>query len=162
MATSNENLPLISYRSPSYERARRELAHPSPTTDPRIIALLAFLVEAEDNARVAYAKAATLVSDEDFYEQLESAAGTHEERENDIGRLITELGGSPPRPGECRRVLEVEEADLAEAARELDPDHAVLGVLRELREKLSSLYQRTAADPLLSPAQQSAVKHLAP
>src|SRR5262249_58290403 len=86
--------PLISSRSPSYERARREHAHPSPPGNEAAVALLGRLVEAEHDAAAATRAAGR-----------PDAAAEHEARAGSLGALIADLGGSAPRPEESRDIL---------------------------------------------------------
>jgi len=136
--------PLITPRSPSYERARRELAHPSPPGDEAIVALVGRLVEAEyDAARATRAAGA------------QSAAADHESRAAALGALIAELGGSPPRPEESRDLL-------THGEREVTGSPNPTAVLRAMRDELAALYAEAARDPHLSDAQRAAIQALVP
>ena len=98
--------PLVTGRSPSYERARAERAHPSPTADPTVVAALARLFELEEEARAAYALAAEAsASDEALATKLQASADSHAQKRATLGQQIEELGGAPPRLEECRRLL---------------------------------------------------------
>ncbi len=136
--------PLITPRSPSYERARRELAHPSPPGDDAVIAAVGRLVEAEhDAARASRAAGAS------------GAAADHEARAAALGQIISDLGGSPPRSDESRDLLTHGEREVQGSA---DPT----SVLRAMRDELAAMYADAARDPQLSDAQRAAIQKLAP
>lgn len=135
-----EDKPLITSRSPSYERAREERAHPSPPGDEAVVALLARLVELEHDAARAVVAAAGDPAD-------------HVQRARAVGELIEALGGSPPRPEESRALLE---NGAAEVARSADPQ-ATLGAMRA---ELAAAYAETARDPSLSEEQRDVLRRL--
>src|SRR5688572_11294883 len=97
--------PLVSDRSPSNARAQREHEQPSPTGDPQVVALLAQLVEAEENARRACATVAERLEDESVADRVRADAATHQARRAALGELIEGLGGSAPRADEVRQLL---------------------------------------------------------
>jgi len=106
----SEERPLISPRSPTYERARREGDQPAPV-DSTAVAVLARLVEAEHGAVHALRDAG-----------FEDEAAAHEQRAGKLGAMIGELGGSAPRPEESRGIL-TRGADLDRMRRELAAEY---------------------------------------
>src|SRR5262249_57145565 len=135
--------PLISSRSPSYERARREHAHPSPPGDEAVVALLGRLVEAEHDAAAATRAAGQ-----------PDAAAEHESRAQSLGALIADRGGSAPRPEESRDILVHRTREAPGAA---DPGAA----LRAMLSELATLYADTLGDPQLGDKERSALQALA-
>jgi hypothetical protein len=127
----SEDRPLISGRSPSYERAQERHGEPVPE-DARAIAALGRLVEAELDAAGALRAAGR-----------DDEADEHDGLAGKLGALIQELGGAAPRPGEGRAIL-THGAD--EVARAGD----VEDVLRRMREELAAEHERAAADGSLA------------
>ena len=157
--------PLITARSPSYERARRELAHPAPVGDAGVVAILGKLYEAEENARAALAAAAEVVATPGLSAQLADAANVHAERRDALGALVVARGGLPPKPEQVRQLLEhgedaVRNWVLGDGAR--DVDEAVLQQLVAMRRELEAAYAEAIGDPDLGDAQRDAVRALAP
>jgi hypothetical protein len=152
MADDKPLPPLITARSPSYERARRELANPSPAGDAAVVALLSRLVEAEYDAERASLGAATREPD---LAELRDAAADHAARRHALEGLVRSLGGSPPRLDESRELL-THGADAVARA----PD--VMATLRAMRDELAAVYSEATRDPHLNDQQRAAVKALAP
>jgi hypothetical protein len=136
-----DDKPLISPRSPSYDRARREREHPAPPGDDAVIAVLARLVELEHDAARAVVAAAGDPAD-------------HLLRARAVGDLIEGVGGSPPRPEESRELLA---NGAAEVARSDDPE----AVLRRMRAELAAAYEEAAREPLLTDEQRAALRRMA-
>ncbi len=152
--------PLISSRSPSYERARRELKNPSPTGDPIVVALLNHLVEAEHDAARAHRVAAEALASANaaLADRLREQASGHEARGQGLGELVGSLGGSPPREGESRDVL-------THGARELErltDEPAIVAALGSLRTELAAAYNQAAQDERVPAAQRASLAQLAP
>lgn len=82
-------------------------------------------------------------------------AADHESRAASLGDLITELGGSPPRPEESRELL-------THGEREVKGSADATAVLRAMRDELAALYAEAARDPQLNEAQRGAIQKLAP
>jgi hypothetical protein len=150
--------PLISPRSPSYERARRELAHPSPAGDADVIAVLGQLVEAEHGASRACQAAAQATRDPALAARIAAAAAEHQARLAALGELVTGLGGSPPRPEESREILTHGADEVSRAT----SDEGIVAALRAMREELGVLYAAAAADGRIDAARRSALAALAP
>lgn len=142
-----DDRPLISPRSPSYERARHEREHPAPPGEAQVIAVLGRLVEAEIDAARALQAAGG---------ESAAQAAAHEGRAGRLGKMIEELGGSPPRPEECRAILAHGADEVGRAASEADRGQA----LRAMEDELADEYRHAARDPALSPQQRDALARL--
>ena len=130
-----DDVPLISSRSPSYERAREERKHPSPTADPNLVAKLARQLEAHDNARAAYQAGAEAASDETLRKRLEGGAGTHAASARALAERLTELGAAAPRGSEIRQVLAHDREHVARAG----GDPAIEAALAEIEADLAGV-----------------------
>jgi len=150
--------PLITPRSPSYERASREFLHPTSTGNPQVIAIIARLCEAEQNASGVCASVARIVSDEAFATQMRERAGTHQARKQALAELIENLGGAAPTAEEGRQIL-VQAIDALESA---SSELAAKQVLRVMRGELRSEYDAAIATPDLSDRQRASLTQLAP
>lgn len=135
-----EDRPLITSRSPTFERAQKERAHPSPPGDEAVVAVLARLVELEHDAARA-----VVAAREDPTDHVLRAKG--------LGEMIEELGGSPPRAEESRELLH---NGAAEVSRSADAQ----ATLRAMRDELAAAYAEAAADPALSEAQRDALRKM--
>jgi hypothetical protein len=91
---ADDKRPLVSPRSPSFERAQKERAHPSPPGDEVAIAALSRLAELEHDAARTLAAAGE-----------PGAAAEHTGRAARLGELVAQLGGSAPRVDESRNLL---------------------------------------------------------
>lgn len=149
--------PLISPRSPSYARARREAQNPSPAGGAEVVALVARLSEAEENARQACSKIAEIVKDESLASQVHGAAAIHQAHRETLGELIEALGGSAPRPDECRAIL----TRGADAVAGATSDPAALESLKVTRGELAAAYEEAIRDPLLGDVQRATLSRLA-
>ncbi len=145
MPTSDDSTPpLVTPRSPSYERARQEHEHPSPPGDAQVIAVLSRLIEAQ--VGVAQALRAADAEDE---------ATQHEGRARALGQMIEALGGSPPRPGELRSILRHDAGEVERASPEQRHE-----ILRELRDELAAEVGQALADEALSDAQRDLLRKI--
>ncbi len=156
MTDEDDDRPLMTSRSPSIERARREFEHPSPTGDPEVIALLDHLSEAEQNAAMVSAKAARLLKDEDMAKAASDHAATHDGHRQALDKLVQRLGGSPLRSEECRQILSNDPESIARAS----SDAEIEEILRALRTELRSLYDSALASPRLDQDQRAALTDL--
>lgn len=150
--------PLISSRSPSYERAWREFPHPSEQGVAETVALLSRLSEAEHNAYRTCAQLAQVVEEDELAEEVRDMADLHGARRLALGKLIARFGGSAPTEGECRTILTrtSDAADLAQT------DAAAESVIALLREELGAEYDAAQQNPCLDAEQRSALAALAP
>jgi hypothetical protein len=158
MAGDDRYPPFMTDRSPSVERARREYEHPSPTGDPSLVAALAEVSEAEQNAVQAFSAVAARLSDPSLADQVRAEAEAHAAHRDALGEQITALGGSPPRPDECRDILTrgLEAVDAA------GTDAAAMQALATMRAELRALYDRAMAQPAVDEAERAALARLQP
>lgn len=156
--SGDKNYPFISSRSPSYERAREEFLHPSPPGDADIVALLARLSEAEENASQTCSMAAEMITDEKLATEVREDAAAHQARRAALAELIEALGGSAPRPDECREILVNASHALARARTDL----SAMEAMKVMREELSAVYGEAIRNPLLGDQQRAALCRLAP
>src|SRR5512147_2111555 len=92
--SKEDSYPFVSPRSPSYERARREWRHHASTAHPQVIALLARLSEAEQNAVQAYSTVEPALQDTSFASVVRDRRALHQARREALSNLIEALGGS--------------------------------------------------------------------
>jgi hypothetical protein len=111
----DEYPPLISDRSPSYERAREERKHPSPTADPNEVAALARQFERAEHARQTYAAGAAAAKDKALADRLAATAATHESTRRELAEKLEKLGAAPPRLEDVRAQLTHGPRDIADA-----------------------------------------------
>ncbi len=124
----NPKRPLISDRSPSYERAQAG-SDERPVAGAQVVALLSRLWEAEDNAAGALEKA-----------QIDGAV--HRAHQAALGQLIVAHGGSPPRSDEARAILG-HAADVERGGATLPR------MLEQLRAELHQTYAKVLGSPHL-------------
>lgn len=144
--------PLVSNRSPSIERARREHAHPSPTADPDLIARLNRLVEAEHNAAAMVATAVDLARDPALADELAAMAAVHQEHARTLADVVSALGGAAPRPDQSAQVLSRSPGDLAY----VQSDAELLAMLAATTDELIARYDDDVSHPAL-PAESAQV-----
>lgn len=153
--------PLISPRSPSYERARYEFLHPTRFGDAGTVAALSRLSEAEHDAHRLCERLAPLLGETRAAGMVREHVSVHAARRQALAEMIEELGGSAPTPQESRVLLSAasdaaERASSAEQARE---------ALTLMREELEAEYEAVLhGDDLngLNPEQRAAVVGLMP
>jgi len=150
--------PLISPRSPSYERAWREFPHPSQDTGAETVALLARLAEAEQNATQLCAQMLPELGDDPFAGSVRDHAELHAARRQALGKLIERFGGSPPTDAECRVIL----THACDAAGHVLSADDARRVLTTMRDELAAEYDSALATPGLDEAQRAALHALAP
>lgn len=126
MAKTDEFPPLMTDRSPSTARARREHEHPTEDAEAQSVARLNQLCEVEIAAARAYRAAAKNASDPSVAASLQSQADAHDARGQSVGALVTAAGGSPPREDEVRLTLgsddfsKLSDADVKRALGDID------------------------------------------
>ena len=150
--------PLISPGSPSYERAWREFPHPSEKHVAEIVALLARLSEAEQNASRTCTHLAQVVEDDELGGVLRDLAELHTARRHALGKLIERFGGSPPTDRECRTIL-TRTSDAAEVVR---TSAAAERVITQMHEELGAEYTAALKNERLDDGQRAALAALAP
>ena len=150
--------PLISPRSPSYERAWREFPHPTTHDGAETVALLARLSEAEQNASSACTRMLAALEDDEYADVVRDLSDLHAARRQALGKLIERFGGSAPIDRECRDLL-VQGTDAAARARNAKEAQQALGVLRR---ELAAEYAAALQNAGLDEAQRTALAALAP
>jgi len=138
--TDTPKRPLMSDRSPSYERAQSGTDE-APVVGAQVVALLSRLWEAEDNAAGALDQAGT-------------NAAVHRAHQAVLAKLIVAHGGSPPRADEARPIL-THAADVARAGATLPR------ALEQLYAELHTVYTKALASPHLDDALRAALTALA-
>ena len=131
-AHHEEYPPLITDRSPSYERAREERKHPSPAAAPHEIARLVWDFERFEHARKTYAAAAAAARDASLAERCAAKAAAHEAHRDELAAEIEALGGTPPRLEDVHASLEYGPYDIADARDDRDLEAALSGLDAEL------------------------------
>jgi hypothetical protein len=128
MTTKDDYPPLVSDRSPSNARAQEERKNPSPTGDPGQVAALAERYERQENARRAYAAAASRFADPGKAKQAEADAARHAASRDQLGEQIVALGGAAPQGDEVRQLLRSGAKDVERAG----DDAAIAAVLAQV------------------------------
>ncbi|MFM2418518.1 MAG: hypothetical protein RL385_3241 [Pseudomonadota bacterium] len=155
--TDDKDLPLVSARSPSYERSREELRHPSPAGQAEVVALLSQLSEAEENAGRVCRSVAAYLTDAKRVKEVLSLADGHDTHRASLGQLVGALGGSAPTAAECREILSAT-LDAARYARLPEDTEVVLGTLQK---ELHAVHSEAQRSPLLSAAQRAELGRMA-
>lgn len=150
--------PLISPRSPSYERAWREFPQPSDARVAEIVALLARLSEAEQNAASICLHMAAALSEDELADVVHDMGTLHAARRQALGKLIERFGGSPPTDSECRMIL----PQASDAAELVQTSADAERVVTLLRKQLAEQYDEALRTKCLDDAQRAAVAALAP
>ena len=150
--------PLISPRSPSYERAWTEFLHPTARNSGPALAVLSELCDAEQNASEACLTLATLLSHSPFADVVRDRGALHDARRQGIGKLMERLGGSAPAPDNARVVLVQTMDSIASAS----SDKAAKQSLALLHKELSAAYEAAMQNESLDPQQRRALVGLAP
>lgn len=96
--SNDKDTPFITSESPSMRRAQHEYQHPSPATDPEVIAALSRIVEREHATAAAYRVGLARVAPAG---RLSGTGEVHESRAAALSALIDRLGGVAPRSDEA-------------------------------------------------------------
>jgi hypothetical protein len=147
--------PLISPRSPSYERAWREFPHPTQDEGAETVALLARLSEAEQNASSLCLRMLPALTDAG---PVREHADLHAARRQALGELVERFGGSPPTDADCRVLL----TRAADAATQVVSADDAQRVLTTMREELAAEYASALATERLDAPTRAALRALAP
>lgn len=148
--------PLMTSRSPSIERARREWEHPAPVGPAQVPALFARLCEAEANAARACADLAEILTTAPAQAQARTESAQHESRRQALGALVEAHGGSPPRLDECRDIL----ASGLDAAAHASTDADAMAALDRVRAELAAVYTETLQSEFLGEAERNEVEQI--
>lgn len=147
----------VTNRSPSFERAQAEHEHPTPSGDAQAVAVLARLFEAEDEARRACVRVATMMEDESLAEDVRNSATEHAARSLTLGDAIRALGGAVPRPEEGRGTLMHGPDSMLRGA----SDRETLQALAPMRDELVAAYENALGTQELDDQQRAALAQLA-
>jgi hypothetical protein len=123
-----------------------------------VIALLARLSEAEQNAAQVCLTLTEAIDGHPMVAVLRDRATVHDARRHALGKLIEQLGGSAPNDAECRDIL----ARAYDEARGVDSVAGAKRVLQVLNHDLRAEYDSALQNKQLEPAQRSALAGLAP
>lgn len=127
-----ENRPLVSERSPTYQRAQRGAFDPIEETEGQTVGTLGHLVELERDMIAALLAVRNRLADSPGRGPLDELLVDHADRLPLLEQQIRELGGVPPEPGERAGELPRDAGDIAyvsedrEAMRALADDHEAL------------------------------------
>jgi hypothetical protein len=152
---------LISPRSPSYERAWRELSDPGQFGDAATVALLARLSEAEQNAHDVCSALQSQLGADPLADTVREHAALHADRRAALSEMVERLGGSAPTPEECRPLLSGS-LYAAEAATSVEQAKQSLLLMREeLRAQYAAALDAQEL-PQVSKAQRESLAALLP
>jgi hypothetical protein len=153
--------PLITPRSPSYERAGQEFLG-SSERDARskqvALGVLSELCDAERDASDVCSKISALLTDDDLAEVVRDRGELHDARRQGIGKLIEQLGGSPPASDSSRPILVQTLDSISRTNADAMPEQS----LALLHKELSAVYQAAMSNENLDQEQRSALATFAP
>lgn len=150
-------LPLVSPRSPSYARARSELAH-STSSEAVSVAGLNRLVEAENDARRVCQQITAETQESSLHDLAVHLASIHADRQRLVGDLVRWLGGTPPDPEDSRATLQYGPDYFAG----ISVPTEVMAALRKMYAEIRSEYLRQATELELSSGIRHALHDLCP
>jgi hypothetical protein len=153
--------PLITPRSPSYERAGREFLQSSARDDRSkqvALGVLSELCEAERVASAVCAKASTLLGDDDCAEVVRDRGDLHDARSQGISKLIERLEGSLLAVESSRPIL-VQALDSISRA---SSDSMAKYSLELLHNELSEVYEAAMQNEALDEEERSVLVRFAP
>lgn len=128
----SDDRPLISERSPTYERARRGWSDPTAGNEAQTVGTLSHLVELERDMIAALLAVRNRLADHPDRGPLDDLLVDHADRLPLLEQQIRELGGVPPEPGERAGELPRDATDIGyisderDAMRALAADHEAL------------------------------------
>lgn len=138
-----DDRPLISDRSPTYQRAQRGAIDPNQESEAQTVGTLSHLVELERDMIAALLAVRNRLADHPGRGPLDDLLVDHADRLPLLEQQIRELGGVPPDPGERRGDLPREASDIAH----LTDDRDALRALADDHEALSERYRQAVAVP---------------
>jgi hypothetical protein len=138
-----ENRPLISERSPSYQRAQKGAFDPNEETEAQTIGTLSHLVELERDMIAALLAVRNRLSDSPGRGPLDDLLVDHADRLPLLEQEIRELGGVPPDPGDRAGELPRDAGDIAY----IGDDREALRALADDHEALAERYRSALGDP---------------
>jgi hypothetical protein len=141
-----ENRPLISERSPTYQRAQEGAFDPIEASEAQTVGSLGHLVELERDMIAALLAVRGRLNDSGGRGPLDELLVDHADRLPLFEQQIRELGGVPPEPGERAGELPRDAADIAY----LGDDREAQRALAENHEALLARYREALAEPNLT------------
>ena len=141
----NENRPLVSERSPTYQRAQRGTIDPIEESEAQTVGTLGHLVELQRDMIAAVLAVRNRMSD-GSRGPLDELLVEHADRLPLLEQQIRELGGVPPEPGGRAGELPRDAADIAYLA----DDRDALRALADDHEALAERYRESLALPNLT------------
>ncbi len=142
----NQHRPLISERSPTYQRAQRGAFDPIEETEAQTVGTLGHLVELERDMIAAILAVRNRLADSVGRGPLDEMLVDHADRLPLLEQQIRELGGAPPDPGERAGELPRDAGDIAY----LGDDREALRALAEDHEALADRYREALSPPSLT------------
>lgn len=115
MSRSKKDESLIPESLSQFFRRMAKAFRAPPPLDAVAIAKLSRVVELHHRMSAALSSAASRTEDQEGREHIEELAGREVELAEAMGRLVAELGGSPPRPEESTEALPREPKAMTEA-----------------------------------------------
>lgn len=139
----NDDRPLISERSPTYQRAQRGAFDPIEDSEAQTVGTLSHLVELERDMIAALLAVRNRMGDRPDRGPLDDLLVDHADRLPLLEQQIRELGGVPPEPGERAGELPRDATDIAY----LGDDRDALRALADDHEALSDRYREALGIP---------------
>lgn len=141
-----EHRPLISERSPSYQRSQRGAIDPIEETGAQTVGSLSHLLELERDMIASLLAVRSRLGDGPGRGPLDELLVDHADRLPLLEQQIRELGGAPPDPGERAGELPRDAGDIGY----LSDDREALRALAENHESLLDRYRQTLSEPNLT------------
>lgn len=141
-----EHRPLISERSPSYQRSQRGAIDPIEETGAQTVGTLSHMLELERDMIASLLAVRSRLGDGPGRGPLDELLVDHADRLPLLEQQIRELGGAPPDPGERAGELPRDAGDIGY----LSDDREALRALAENHESLLDRYRQTLSEPNLT------------
>jgi hypothetical protein len=142
----NENRPLISERSPSYQRSQRGAIDPVEETGAQTVGTLSHLVQIERDMIASLLAVKSRLGEGPGRGPLDELLVDHADRLPLLEQQIRELGGAPPDPGDRAGELPRDAGDIGY----LSDDREALRALAENHESLLARYREMLTEPNLT------------
>ena len=138
-----DNRPLISERSPTYQRAQRGAIDPIEETGAQTVGTLGHLLELERDMIASLLAVRSRLGDGGGRGPLDELLVDHADRLPSLEQQIRELGGVPPEPGERAGELPRDATGIGY----LNDDREALRALAENHEELLGRYRQALSEP---------------
>jgi hypothetical protein len=142
----NDNRPLISERSPSYQRSQSGAIDPIEETGAQTVGTLSHLLELERDMIASLLAVRGRLGDGPGRGPLDELLVDHADRLPLLEQQIRELGGAPPDPGERAGELPRDAGDIGY----LPDDREAMRALAENHETLLDRYRQMLSEPNLT------------